>query len=298
MATRIAWWLNLDAQHELEAPQRYRCDAAMVARIRALAARMTTLLSAHDVLLNVGEAAPHPPTEYVASAFCPTPSALAALHARGYVYGSAPTLAVLTQVTRRSFAVQLGQTLEGAAYVTSLAELETMLQTPAPSGEWLLKRDYGFAGREQRRVRPGALDAATRSYALNSFSCGQGLQVEPYYTREADFAQHGHLGRDGKLWVGPVMRQRCDERGVWQESMRAEQGALSPSEAAELGEHLQKAGKALYAAGYFGPYGVDAFRYFTANGTRAFQPRSEVNARFSMGYPRELLEQALAQDIE
>jgi hypothetical protein len=68
---------------------------------------------------------------------------------------------------------------------------------------------------------------------------------------------------------------------------------LADLERAALERAAREAGRALAAAGYFGPYGSDAFRYLDQRGQPAFQPRSEINARFSMGYPRGLLEAAL-----
>jgi hypothetical protein len=41
---------------------------------------------------------------------------------------------------------------------------------------------------------------------------------------------------------------------------------------------------ALFMAGYHGPFGIDAFAWQDAQGTRRFQPLSEINARFSMGF--------------
>ena len=50
---------------------------------------------------------------------------------------------------------------------------------------------------------------------------------------------------------------------------------------------------ALRAADYFGPFGIDAFRYRSAQGDVLFNPRCEINARFTMGYPRALMLQNL-----
>ena len=36
--------------------------------------------------------------------------------------------------------------------------------------------------------------------------------------------------------------------------------------------------------GYFGPFGIDGFRYRDTDGHLRFNPRSEINARYSMGW--------------
>jgi hypothetical protein len=294
MATRIAWWLNLDAGLELERPATYVRSAAMEQRMRALAPRLSLLLAPDDVVLDGGLRAEDLP-ELTPLAFCPTPSADAALQALGFRPAPGPPLELLRNLTRRAFAASLGQTLPGSRYVTSLAELlELLADSPPFSGEWLLKRDFSFAARERRRVRGGVLDPSTLGFAKASFGQGQGLQVEPWVQREADFASHAYLLADATLLRGPLLRQHCDARGVWQASEVVPESTLAPEEAAALKRAVSEAGRALSAAGYAGPFGVDAFRYRGPTGTLDFQPRSEINVRFSMGYPRSLLEHALS----
>lgn len=294
MATLIAWWLNLDSGLELARPRSYARSPRMEARMRALAPRLTLLVEPHDVVLDGSQRAEDLPG-FTPLAFCPTPSAHAALRALGFEPAPPPALALLSALTRRSFGASLGQTLPGACYVESLAALTELLQGGSSfTGEWLLKRDFSFAARERRRVRGTSLDASTRGFVENSFARGEGLQVEPYVQRLADFARHGYVPSHGELLLGPLLRQECDARGSWVASKLAAPDSLEPSEERALERALREAGQALAARGYVGPFGVDAFRYLDAAGCPAFQPRSEVNVRFSMGYPRALLERALS----
>jgi hypothetical protein len=289
MAT-IAWLLNLDADRELGDLRHYRPDAAMDARIAGLSAQLTTLLSAGDRI--VGLDADCARCDH-ALAFCPTPTALARLAQARLAPPAAPSPAILAAVNSRAFCAALGQTLPGARYVRSMAELDAVVAAPSPSGAWLLKRDFAFAGRERRRVDAGGLDASTAGFAQRSFARGEGLQVEPLLARTDDLAQHGYLRRDGTLLVGPLMRQHCDARGVWQGSTELPPDERDDGDLAALAVSVYEVGRALGDAGYFGPFGVDAYHYRDADGTLQLQPRSELNARFSMGYPRALLEQAL-----
>jgi hypothetical protein len=295
MATRIAWWLNFDAAFELEEAERYTEDPRVIERAHTLISRMHSLVQPHDVVLD-GQLRAQDLPGFVGLAFCSTPSALRALELRGFARPPALSLGQLRALTRRAFAARLGQTLPGAAYVESLAELEGCIARPCLGGEWLLKRDFSFAGRERRRVRGGALDVSTLGFAKRSFARAQGLQVEPYVQREADFAQHGYVAATQAVLLGDPLLQHCDERGVWQSTESLPSAALADEERAELLRATREAGEALRSAGYIGPFGVDAFRYQGERGLPAFQPRSEVNVRFSMGYPRALLERALAAD--
>jgi hypothetical protein len=290
MGTGIAWLLNLDAERELDDPARYASPPAMVARMAGLRERMTALLGADDRVLG------SEPAEAcaLALAFCPTPRALERIRRAGFTPPPAPPLEVLRRVNARAFCSGLGQTLPQAAYVRSLEELGAALARA--DGAWLLKRDFGFAGRERRRVDVAggrALDAPSLGFARRSFERGQGLQVEPLVARTFDLAQHGYLTRAGALLLGAPMRQHCDRHGSWEYS----EPLLEPlAEAAALRASVEQVAEALHGAGYFGPFGVDAYGYLDRQARPAFQPRSEVNARFSMAYPRGLLERALVAE--
>ena len=293
MATRIAWLLNLGAERELEDPRRQHAHAGAAADALRFRTRMQQLLTPDDRIIDVDADL----TDCgLTLAFCPTPSALARIREVRRSAPRAPPISLLAEVNARRFCAALGQTLPDAAYVQDMPQLLGVIARDASDG-WLLKRDFSFAGRERRRVLGGVLDRSTDGFARRSFARGQGLQVEPWLTRTHDFAQHGYVLPSGTLLLGAPMLQQCDARGVWQHSDALPDGALAPEERAQLSESVTRVGQALAAAGYFGPYGVDAFRYLTRAGARCFQPRSELNARFSMGYPRALLERALALGV-
>lgn len=294
MVGGIAWLMNLDAEQELRAPAQYRSSPVVQARCRELYARMRLLLAAQDRIIGFDFDLARDGM-LAARAFCPTPSALAAIAAAGLEPPRAPPVQVLARVNRRGFCAQLGQTIPGARYVRSTEELMDVLHAPARTDVWVLKRDFAFAGRERRRVYGSTLDAPTLGFVRRSFARGEGLQVEPWLARSGDFAQHGYVLEDRRVLLGRPLAQQCDERGAWQSSGPLEEGALSCDEEASLAANARHAGEALAAAGYFGPFGIDAFRYLGTHGL-GFQPRSEINARFSMGYPRELLERALARE--
>lgn len=282
-APRIAWLLNLDADRELQDPAHYRPVELASAR-PDWRARMADLVADGDIILPSSAARPG---EQLGLCFCPTPSALAALSASGFQAPAAPAFATLRAVNDRAFCAQLGQCLPQSSFVRDMDALERQLAQPSPSGRYVIKRAFSFAGREQRRVQGGVLDASTRGFCERSFARGEGLQVEPWVERLADFSRHGYLSPTGELTIGATREQRCDEHGRFlgmgsAASLRAEEDAL-------LGDELQLTAAALHAAGYFGPFGIDGFRYRTADGGSALNPRCEINARFTMGYPRSLL---------
>lgn len=288
-APRIAWLLNLDADRELQDPVRYQ--PVELASVRPdWRARMADLIAPEDIIIPSSD--PHA-ASCVVQCFCPTPSALAAVAALGLSAPDAPALSVLQRVNDRAFCAQLGQHLPCASFVRDMAALERQLATASPSGRYVIKRAFSFAGREQRRVEQGALDASTRGFCERSFERGEGVQVEPWLARSADFSRHGYLSRTGALAIGPTREQRCDQHGRFL-GVAVDAPNATPQETELLAAELQLTAAALHDAGYFGPFGVDAFRYHLPDGSTAFNARCEINARFTMGYPRALLTAALA----
>ncbi len=283
MARPRAWLLNFDAGDELAAPIGYTASAAVIARFPALTARVLALLAPGDVLVEPG-APPLPPGVFQGRAWCPTPRALQTLARAGAVVPDAPALAVLQRVNHRRFSASLTPTLPGARFVTTIDEALALLASPSPSGTWLLKRAFGFAGRGHRRVEGGALSDADRAWLRASLGPGAGLSIEPLVARTLDVGQHGYVAREGTLTLGEVTAQEVDARGTWRGSLRAPAGTLLPDEQRALREAAEESGAALREAGYFGPFGVDAFRWMDTAGKARFNARCEINARYSMGW--------------
>jgi hypothetical protein len=273
-----AWLFNFDAEAELADPSRGTPSRAFVARSEALVEKLASLLAPGDVVITEGTRA----DGHRGRAWCPTPRALAAIARAGAEPPRAPPVDVLRGVSHRRFCAELGLTLPGARWAATRAEVDHAIR--ASEGRWLLRRPYGFAGRESLRVAAARLTSAEERWIAASFEQGEGLLVEPWVERAGDFGLHGHLGEDGALVLGSPTLAICDERGAWRESRRAPPDALAPSELEALVRATTEAARALTAAGYFGPFGVDAFRYRDATGALAWNPRCEINARYSMGW--------------
>lgn len=261
----------------------YTPSPAVTARFPALTDRVRALLGPGDVVLGVDVDA-LPAGTFEGRAWCPTPRALRLLERAGARVPEAPPLDVLRRVNHRAFSAALGQSLPGARFVTRMDEAEEALSAPSCTGTWLLKRAFGFAGRGVRRVRPGPLSQADRAWVRASLAPGLGLSVEPLVQRLLDLGQHGFVARDGGLTLGEVTVQQVDASGTWRGSARADEGAFTRDEREALHRALVESGEALREAGYFGPFGVDAFRWLDPDGQTRFEPRCEINARYSMGW--------------
>jgi hypothetical protein len=279
----VAWILNLDAEEELHRGARYTRTRSMHEQVRLATARLERLVLPSDRIIDEAGSSRSEGTGFFGRAWCPTPGALEILRRAGATLPDVPSFGVLKRVNHRRFSAELGQHFTEAGYVLSEADLDALL-ADSRHIEWLLKRPFGFAGRGRRRVRSGALSDRDRAWIHASFAAGEGLQAEPWVARAGDFALHAYLFPDGRLELGTPTVQHCDRHGAWEKSEVADAGALRTEEAAALERELIKCAGALRDAGYFGAFGLDAFRYVQANGELCFQPRSEINARYSMGW--------------
>lgn len=270
-----AWVLNLDAELELEAGAAHTASRSLSRAMDVARAQLRAMLPAGDVVLDLD---PDERARGLAGrCFCPTPSALDRLARAGARLPAAPAPEILARVNERGFAFALHH-LEGSARCT---DEDAVLRAVARPGRWLLKRGLGFAGRGQRRIDAGKASEADRAWVRASLRRGA-LYVEPRVDVALEVALHGGLAKDGACARGEPTVQRTRD-GAWIGSRRAEPGELREDEHAALGRHFERVRVALHEAGYFGPFGVDAFRY-RAGGHERFQPLSEINARYTMAW--------------
>lgn len=269
--TRVAWVLNFAAEEALGRPP------APLAAARALAhAEATGLLAPGDRLVTA-ETTPAEVAGAAGRAWIPDGWARARLASLGVGLEPALPEGVLRRVLSRRFSHDLGATLPGERWVE---DVEAVRELASRGGAWVAKRALSCAGRGRRLLRGAPSDADLR-WVDRSLALG-GLLVEPWVERTFDCALHGfaserglELGRPTVLHNGPL--------GAWERSAPAAPGELLPEEERALAEEVERAGRALLAAGYRGPFGVDAFRWRDGAAAR-FRPRCEINARYSMGW--------------
>jgi len=262
--TGRAWVLNLDADLELAHGPGYTPPKAVAAQLRPHAAALAGTLRAGDVWI-AGEG---DPSGLPGACWCPTPSALARLEASGARPPLAPSFDVLRQVNGRSFAHGL-HALEGEHRLDALADAERLTR-----GRWIVHREHTFAGRGHRFI-DGPASEADRAWLRRGLELGP-LFAAPRLELALEVALHGRV-EPGSTERGVVTVQRTDGR-QWRRSVRAPD-ALTAEETRTLHGAFDRVAVALREAGYFGPFGIDAFRH-----EEGFHPLSELNARLSMGW--------------
>jgi len=280
MVARYAWVLNLDAELELAHGAGYTPTASVARATAAFAERLRGALVGEDDLVVDERSREGEARGLVGRAFCPTPRAIALLVRAGAQPEPHPPLDVLRRVASRAFSASLGPTMPKAAFVTRVDDARAMLRgDPAPGSGWRVKRAYGMAGRGHRVVHASPRDADVAF--LSSWMAEGGAQIEPNVRVVDEHALHGLVSRDGSVRLGALTRQRTDASGAWIATELALDAPRALGEA--LAREAELAGRALADAGYFGPFGVDAFTW-DDGGRVVLRARSEINARYSMGF--------------
>lgn len=287
-ARRLAWVLNLDADLELAAGRGYTPKRSVREAMQAFVPLLARSLLGPDDMLVDESTEPLSARGFSGRAFCPTPRALEVLRRAGAEPEPHPSADALRRVNSRAFVAALGPMLPGAAFVSDLEAVRAKLDEAPPAiaigGAWRVKRAFGMTGRGQRVVVARTATEADLAFARAGLAEG-GVQIEPNVAVEKEYAMHGMLGADAALRLGKLVEQRCDPRGAWLSTETiASPTAFDVEVEARLAEQGARVARALSEAGYFGPFGMDAFAYRELDGAVRLQPLSEVNARYSMGY--------------
>ena len=292
----VAWVLNLDAEHELEAPRGWQPTDRLRSIVRAQRERLRgALVGPRDVVLEEDDLVNglRRAAGLRGLAWLPTPRALKILAAAGAVCTPTPPLEVLQRVNRRDWAARLRAPLAQDSFEKHVVlDIDSALARLAlPSGRgWLVRRGFGAAGRGRRRIRSGRPDAGEMAWLVASLRLGP-LVVEPWMELVREHTRSGLVRPDGSLLLSAPCFQTTTEEGAWTGTRRAEAGELPRADDDRLAHMLETVGRALADEGYRGPYGIDAWSC-RIDGRVVLNPLSEVNARFTMDWADALVHDA------
>jgi hypothetical protein len=198
-----------------------------------------------------------------------------------------PSPDVVAQVHHRAFALQvaeeLGCALSGARMVDSLSELDRLLSTRDAPSAWVVKAPFSASGRSRYIERNGPLlaDPKSRRTVENLFERHGPLLFEPWLDRVADWGCAALLTPDGLRIVG-IHRQKVDIKGQFA-GIDPDTRGLPTQDRDRLEEVVSCVAAALRRAGYVGPFGIDAWHWRRPDGSVAFHPLGEINARMTFG---------------
>lgn len=198
--------------------------------------------------------------------------------------GSDPN--AVARVNHRRFGHELeralGVEVAGARMVASVDELEEATADWPRDRSWIAKAPLSAAGRLRLRRRGPDLDDAARARLRRLFDRFGELLFEPWLERVRDLGCCGRVADDGAVEVAPPHGLDTDEVGIVR-GIEVGDGLLSADHERALSDTTRAVGEALRAAGYRGPYGVDAFVYRDGAGGERLRPLVEVNARHTFG---------------
>ena len=279
----LAVVLNLDAEDELARGARWTPSAVMRARMERIAASIALPAGAVRVIEGTRLDA-----SYEGRAWCPTPRALASLERCGARIAPHPSFEVLRRVNERGFARELASLdpehdLGATLRATDSVAVRAHVAHAGPTGAWRLKRAFGVAGRGQRDVRAGVIGQSDVAWIEASLRLGA-LYVEPRAQIVRELSVHG-WATSGRTFVRTVREQRI-EHGSFVSSHALAPDALQRAHRRALIETAERVGDALIAAGYEGPFGIDAYVHRVEGGEQ-LRALSEINARYCMAWDDE-----------
>ena len=293
----LAWVFNLDAERELAAIRGgggLRLAAPAAAQLERAVARLSgppgaggwvepgdQVVDPAEPVLEGGRA----PTRL--AAWCPTPAVSTLAERLGLAMEAPPVEALITANARETFADL--DPLPGAGVHASEAAVRAAVMAPAleRSGAgasarpaWVLRRSLCCAGSGKRVVE--SWDPATAAWARGALEEGP-VEVQPVVDVVEEFSVHGRVDRRGRVRLGAPIRWAPDPVPV----------ALPEGpERDRLRATGREVGRRLAGLGYFGPFGVDGFRWARAGGETRLQVGTDVNARLTLHFAagaRELL---------
>ena len=184
-----------------------------------------------------------------------------------------------------ALAHELGVALPGARVIASRAALVAHLAAggadASPDQRWVCKAPFTAAGRDRahgQHAPTGELAARIDNLLVRH---GE-LVFEPWLPRIADAGITLAIAADGRAIVAPPHGLLTTPTGGF---LGIDTGAdgLLPAERAQLVTIAYAVAARVAATGYRGPLGLDAFAHTRADGSRAFHPLCELNARFTFG---------------
>lgn len=183
--------------------------------------------------------------------------------------------------------------------VRSLAELRAAMRALHAAGHrhGVVKPAFGSAGRGFRRTELWrSRDDAWAEIILAEHGA---LVVEPWLDRLADFSVQGEAEPGGRLLLKGMTRLFNDDRGRFQAVEASGRfGRLFPPDVARFfgggrsGDWLAdryrdhvfpRLADRFAAAGFHGPFGIDAFVFRGSDGAAHLRPVVEINPRHTMG---------------
>lgn len=199
----------------------------------------------------------------------------------------APPIETVQHVNSRIFRWQLedelGIALPGSAVLRSQEELIAHTAEHAAIGTgWVLKANFGMAGRERILGRGPHPGDSVLNWARKRFAQSEGVVFEPWLERVAEAGLQWNIPPAGEPQLLGMTPLLTDASGTY----RGSRLACSEEERAAWQFAVEKSlqvARRVQQCGYWGPMGLDAMQYRSAEGQVKCRPLQDLNARYTMG---------------
>lgn len=210
----------------------------------------------------------------------PSSAAVAFVNSREFAAGFDPVHAAEDACSPFS-QQQFGQLCE------TLSDWSTTVAQLAAAGyqRWVAKPQFSHAGRNRLLGTGVDVNSQQLGWLNRQLSQPGGIYVEPW-VRIRDEAglqyQIDAPSAGGRIHLIGVTKLLNDAAGRYAGSVIVQDDWLQTAWRPAV-QHGYQVCEAAKSAGYFGPLGIDAFRFLTASGADALRPCNDINARFTMG---------------
>ncbi len=194
----------------------------------------------------------------------------------------APLQQAIWRVNSRVYSVELERTLncelQGTCVLSSMSDVDTWSEH-AGETSWVLKTDLSQSGSGQIR---GSVNPQILRWLQNNIKRGESIIAEPLLTKFVEVGCQWDISISGEVHFVGAAELLSNERGGYLGSQTGTNEARNPA----LDQILtvqREAVEQIAREGYFGPVGIDAMVYVSADGTLKSRPLQDINARWTMG---------------
>jgi hypothetical protein len=202
----------------------------------------------------------------------------------------APEPAAVGKANSREFSSSLEREwsvgLPDARTIRNLQDFHDAVETNVrPDAAWVVKANFGMSARERILGRGAPATTQAMQWVQKQLAENEAVYFEPWVERIEEVGLQFTVPKEGEPLLEGITPLLTDPLGTYRGSrFRAVSCQLARSdEFAAVLDIVTRAAQRIQRLGYFGPLGIDAMRYRTADGESRWRPLQDINARLTMG---------------
>jgi hypothetical protein len=201
-----------------------------------------------------------------------------------------PALDAVATANSRAFSSTLEQEwnvgLPHARTVHTLQELDDVVaESTRHAPGWVIKANFGMSARERILGRGPTAAPQAVQWVQKQLAANEAVYFEPWVDRIEEVGVQFTIPKEGEPLFEGITPLLTDHLGTYRGSRfrGARCQFARVDEFPAVLEIVTQAARRIQQLGYFGPLGIDAMRYRTAEGQVRWRPLQDINARLTMG---------------